>query len=61
MAQEQTTPELVLARHRLALPEAEEREVAPGIAVELFPGHTRHLMAVYVRDRVSGRARLLYL
>ena len=39
----------------LTLGEGVEREVAPGIAVELFPGHTRQLMAVHVRDRVSGK------
>ena len=39
----------------LTLPAGEEREVAPGIAVELFPGHTRQLMAVHVRDGVNGR------
>ncbi len=39
----------------LALPEGEEREIAPGIAVELFPGHTRQLMAVHVRDGSSGK------
>ncbi len=39
----------------LALPEGEEREVAPGIVVELVPGHTRQLMAVHVRDRISGK------
>lgn len=39
----------------LTVAEGEEREVAPGIAVELYPGHTRQLMAVHIRDRVSGR------
>ncbi len=39
----------------LTLPEGEEREIAPGIAVELFPGHTAQLMAVHVRDSVSGK------
>ncbi len=32
-----------------------EQEVAPGIAVELFPGHTAQLMAVHIRDAASGR------
>ncbi len=39
----------------LTLPEGEECEVAPGIAVELYPGHTRQLMVVHIRDSVSGR------
>ncbi len=39
----------------LDLPEGEEREIAPGIAVELFPGHTRQMMAVHIRDSASGR------
>lgn len=38
----------------LNLPAGEEREIVPGIALELFPGHTQQLMAVHVRDSVSG-------
>jgi glyoxylase-like metal-dependent hydrolase (beta-lactamase superfamily II) len=38
----------------------EEREILPGIAVELFPGHTRQLMAVHIRDQASG-ARACYI
>ena len=34
--------------------EGEERAIAPGIAVELFPGHTRQLMAVHIEDGASG-------
>ncbi len=39
----------------LELPQGEERELAPGIAVELFPGHTAQLMAVHVRDSATGK------
>ncbi|RRA48532.1 MBL fold metallo-hydrolase [Acidipila sp. EB88] len=39
----------------LDVAEGEERELAPGIAVELFPGHTRQLMAIHVRDGASGK------
>ncbi len=39
----------------LAVKEGEEQEIAPGIAVELYPGHTRHLMAVHIRDSTSGK------
>jgi glyoxylase-like metal-dependent hydrolase (beta-lactamase superfamily II) len=39
----------------LGLGEGVEQEIAPGIAVELYPGHTRQLMAVHVRDSVSGK------
>lgn len=31
------------------------REIAPGLAVELYPGHTAQMMAVHVRDGISGR------
>ena len=39
----------------LSVKEGEEHEIAPGIAVELFPGHTRQLMAVHIRDGVTGK------
>ena len=39
----------------LSLGEGKEQEIAPGIAVELFPGHTRQLMAVHIRDDASGK------
>ena len=39
----------------IALPPGEEREIAPGVALELFPGHTCHLMAVHIRDSDTGR------
>ncbi len=39
----------------LSLSENMEQEIAPGIALELFPGHTRQLMAVHIRDSVSGK------
>ena len=42
------------------LREGEEREIVPGIAVELFPGHTRQLMAVHIRDGATG-ARACYI
>ena len=38
----------------LNIREDEEREILPGIAVELFPGHTRQLMAVHIRDQATG-------
>jgi glyoxylase-like metal-dependent hydrolase (beta-lactamase superfamily II) len=44
----------------LNIREGEEREILPGIAVELFPGHTRQLMAVHIRDQASG-ARACYI
>ena len=44
----------------LNIREGEEREILPGIAVELFPGHTQYLMAVHIRDQVSG-ARACYV
>ena len=39
----------------LGVREGEEHEIVPGVAVELFPGHTRQLMAVHIRDSASGR------
>ncbi len=30
-------------------------EIGPGLALELYPGHTAQLMAVHVRDSLSGR------
>ncbi len=44
----------------LTLSEGEEREIAPGIAVELFPGHTPQLMAVHIRDGATG-SRACYI
>jgi glyoxylase-like metal-dependent hydrolase (beta-lactamase superfamily II) len=34
----------------------EHPEIAPGISVELFPGHTRQLMAVHIEARSHGGA-----
>jgi glyoxylase-like metal-dependent hydrolase (beta-lactamase superfamily II) len=31
-------------------------EICPGISVELFPGHTAHLMAVHIESRAPGGA-----
>jgi glyoxylase-like metal-dependent hydrolase (beta-lactamase superfamily II) len=45
---------------QLNIREDEEREILPGIAVELFPGHTRQLMAVHIRDQATG-ARACYI
>lgn len=39
----------------LTTAECEEEEIAPGIAVELFPGHTRQMMAVHIRDGATGK------
>ncbi len=39
----------------LSVREGEVYELAPGIAVELYPGHTRQLMAVHIRDSASGK------
>jgi glyoxylase-like metal-dependent hydrolase (beta-lactamase superfamily II) len=38
----------------------EELEIAPGIAVELFPGHTPQMMAVHIRDGATG-SRACYI
>jgi glyoxylase-like metal-dependent hydrolase (beta-lactamase superfamily II) len=35
----------------LALGAGEVQEILPGISVELFPGHTHHLMAVHIESR----------
>ncbi len=39
----------------ITLPENDTLEIAPGLAVELYPGHTEQLMAVHIRDSSSGR------